>query len=89
MNVLSDFEIRVNAAYAEKEGSPEVVRLNKLLKEKEKEIRAYEEELKKYRTGKPSATARKKTATKKSAGKKSSRPSQGKGGRKRSSSSGK
>jgi len=89
MNVLSDFEIRVNAAYAEKEGSPEVVRLNKLLKEKEKEIRAYEEELKKYRTGKPSATARKKTATKRSAGKKSSRPSQAKGGRKRSSSSGK
>ena len=89
MNVLSDFEIRVNAVYAGKEGSPEVARLNKLLKEKEKEIKTYEEELKKYRSGKPSATVRKKSTVKKTPGKKSSRPSQAKGGRKRSSSSGK
>ncbi len=88
MNVLSDFEIRVNAAHAVKGGSPEVARLNKLLKEKEKELKAYEEELKKYRGGKsPRKTVRKRT-TKKSAGGKTSRSSSGKSNRKRSSSSG-
>jgi alpha-amylase len=86
MNVLSDFEIRVNAVHAEKEGSPEVARLNRLLQEKEKEIREYEEKLKKYRSGKSlKKSVRKKTQTKTS-GKKSSRSSSGTGSRKRSSS---
>ena len=87
MNVLSDFEIRVNAAYAEKKGSPEVAKLTKLLQEKEKEIRGYEEELKKYRSGKsPKKVVRKKSTSKKTSGKKTSRSSSGTTTRKRSSS---
>jgi alpha-amylase len=87
MNVLSDFEIRVNAVHAEKKGSPELARLTKLLQEKEKEIRVYEEELKKYRSGKsPKKVVRGKSTSKKTSGKKTSRSSSGTTTRKRSSS---
>ena len=92
MNVLSDFEIRVNAAYADKKRSPEVAKLHRLLEEKEKEIRKYEEELKKYKEqGSARGTARKKTSAKSSATKKTTRSAAAKktGGRKKSSSSGK
>ncbi len=88
MNVLSDFEIRVSAAHAVKEQSPEVAKLNKLLKEKEKALKNYEEELKKYRGGKSSPAAARKRTAKKSTGAKKPRSSSGKSSRKRSSSSG-
>ncbi len=54
MNVLTDFEIRVNTAVPDKGKSPGLTRLTRLLKEKETEIEKYEKELKKYKSGEPS-----------------------------------
>ena len=63
MNVLSDFEIRVRRAVPAKEKSPELARLTKLLKEKEKEVVKYQEELSKYKNRK--TQVRRKTASNK------------------------
>ncbi len=63
MNVLSDFEIRVRRAVPAKEKSPELARLTKLLKEKEKEVVKYQEELSKYKNRK--TQVRRKTASSK------------------------
>ncbi len=79
MNVLSDFEIRVNAAYAEQEGaSPEVARLTRLLREKERKLEKLEKELEKYKGAAPVVRRKKGSRTSPTAGRKS-------GGRKKKS----
>ncbi len=45
MNVLSDFEIRVNALVEERPGNEELVRLSKIIEEKNELIRKYEDML--------------------------------------------
>lgn len=45
MNILSDFEIRVNALVKEKDGDDEIVRLSKIIEEKNEIIRKYEDML--------------------------------------------
>jgi alpha-amylase len=62
MNVLSDFEIRVNAAVQSGEDN-DVARLSKIIKEKEEQI----EKLEKRLTTKKSPTPKKASASKKSA----------------------
>lgn len=49
MNVLSDFELRVNSLYSNIKPDPEQVRMTKLLKEKEALIARYEKDLKRLR----------------------------------------
>ncbi len=98
MNVMSDFEIRVHTAVPAREKSPELARLTKLLKEKENEVKKYQDELIKYKGGdklttektaskkkKASVSSRKKTTVKKKTTAKKSSP----GSRKKTSSSGK
>lgn len=72
MNVLSDFELRLNSFVPESKVEKEIAALNKLLAEKEDRLRAYELELKNLQSGKakknkepkPENTKRKKNATK-------------------------
>ncbi len=96
MNVLSDFEIRVRTAVPAREKSPELARLTKLLKEKENEVKKYQDELMKYKGGR--ATASKAATKKKTTGskrkqtpakKKTTAKKTASGSRKKSSSSGK
>jgi alpha-amylase len=44
MNVLSDFEIRLNAAFSG-ESSDEIIRLSKIISEKDKQIKKYEDQI--------------------------------------------
>lgn len=72
MNVLSDFELRLNSFVPENKIEKEIAALNKLLEEKEEKLKKYEVELrnlqtgkgKKNRTTKPATNKPKKTATK-------------------------
>ncbi|PTN07298.1 glycoside hydrolase family 57 protein [Mangrovibacterium marinum] len=72
MNVLSDFELRLNSFVPESKIEKEIAALNKLLEEKDEKLRKYELELKnlttgkpkKNRTSKPGTNKPKKTATK-------------------------
>ncbi|WP_163709771.1 glycoside hydrolase family 57 protein [Mangrovibacterium lignilyticum] len=72
MNVLSDFELRLNSFVPESKVEKEIAALNKLLIEKEEKLRKYELELKslqastvkKNKAKKPDATKPKKAATK-------------------------
>lgn len=72
MNVLSDFELRLNSFVPENKIEKEIAALNKLLEEKEDKLKKYELELKnlttgkvkKDRTTKPVTIKKKKTATK-------------------------
>ncbi len=78
MNVLSDFELRVNTAYAEKKGgSPEVTKLTRLLREKEQELEKLRKELEKYKntpvSGRRKTTGRS-SATQKGTGRKKKSP---------------
>jgi len=85
MNVLSDFEIRVNTAIPDEEKSPELTRMTKMLKEKEQTIKNYENELKKYKspvTSHKGTTSVKRTGTTRKKGTSGS-------GKKKPSSSGK
>ncbi len=73
MNVLSDFELRLNSFVPENKVEKEIAALNKLLAEKEEKLRKYELEIKNLQTGKrkasvkllkPASTRTTKTATK-------------------------
>jgi alpha-amylase len=72
MNVLSDFELRLNSFVPENKIEKEIAALNKLLEEKEEKLRKYEVELMNLQTGnvrrrrriRPEITKRKKAATK-------------------------
>ena len=66
MNVLSDFEIRVNAA-AHSNVDDNVARLSKIIKEKDEQLEKLENRLsarKKPATPKPTAATKKSTAAK-------------------------
>ena len=85
MNVLSDFEIRVRRSLPEKTRNQDLLKMEKLLQEKEKQISIYEKKLKRHAanagtknpsikrtTSKAPAKAVKKTKPKTTAAKKSS-----------------
>ena len=69
MNVLSDFEIRVNAAVSSKV-SDDVARLSKIIKEKDEQIRKYEDRIARLKTQEPAKTEKKSPAGKATAAKK-------------------
>ncbi len=62
MNVLSDFELRLNSFVPESKVGREIAALNQLLEEKEERLRKYEIELKKLLAGKEKKTVKKKPA---------------------------
>ncbi|WP_372773711.1 glycoside hydrolase family 57 protein [Mangrovibacterium sp.] len=72
MNVLSDFELRLNSFVPENKVDKEIAALNDILAEKDEKLRQYELELKNLQVGsskklkakKPAATNQKRTATK-------------------------
>lgn len=58
MNVLSDFELRLNSFVPESKVEKEIAALNKLLAEKDDRLRKYELELKNLQTSKPPRKAK-------------------------------
>jgi len=63
MNVLSDFEIRVNAAVASRVDD-DLARLSKIIKEKDSQIQKYEERLSRYKKGGKTKSGAEKTLEK-------------------------
>jgi alpha-amylase len=68
MNVLTDFEIRVNAASKAEDGD-EAIRLSKIIEEKNELIKKYEDMMLKKPGDRVKSTTRKKTATEKTTAK--------------------
>lgn len=64
MNVLSDFELRLNNFVPESKADKDIAALTKLLEEKEEKLRKYQLEIKNLQTKKTTSTKRTKTATK-------------------------
>ncbi|MGC9342579.1 MAG: glycoside hydrolase family 57 protein, partial [Bacteroidales bacterium] len=72
MNILSDFEIRVNAAMHAK-GSDDVIRLSKIIEEKNELIKKYEDMLLKKPVDQAKSASKKKTTPKKATSKTSTK----------------
>jgi alpha-amylase len=64
MNVLSDFNIRLNAMVPESSADQEIVNLTRIIDEKDEMIRKYEDELKRLKSSKTKINSVKGTRTK-------------------------